>query len=219
MCVSRTKSIWAVVLTLVVSASLFSAGPVDLDGESAVSIYRDFDDGLYGRSLYRGVVFSVKLGSFDRYRSLPSAPAEGLTAYLVSAGRALGISRGEIEGITREGIVPGSAGRMTVPDIEKWIYAYEKDGLEISFALEKAPGDLLAEIRRTYPENEETALLVSSSYRDGFVVRVYRAENVYRPEHSELDYEDVLIAASFAGDRFQPLWGIHDGNALTVSGN
>jgi len=219
MYVSRTKSIGAVVLTLILTARLFSAGPVDLDGESAVSIYRDFDDGLYGRSLYRGVVFSVKLGSFGRYRSLPAEPAEGLTAYLVSSGRALAISRDEVDGITREGLVPGIAGGMTVPEIEKWIYAFEKDGLEISFALEKAPDDLFDEIMRTYPENEETARLVSSAYREGFVVRVFRAENVYRPEHSEVDYEDVLIAASFAGDRFQPLWGIHDGNGLAISGN
>jgi hypothetical protein len=184
------------------------------DGAPAVSIYRDYDDGLYGRSLYRGVVFSVKLESFSRYRSLPVPPGEGLTAYLVSRNRAEDLAAGRVRGVTSAEPVPGSLPERASEEAEKKLFVYNRDGLQIAFSLERVSQEILDEIGRTYPGNLPVSQSVSDSYRGGFVVRVHTAENVYRPEYSEIDYEDVLIAASFAGDRFQPLWGIHDGNAL-----
>jgi len=169
-----------------------------------VSIYRDFDDGLFGRSLYRGVLFSVKLESFSRYVSLPVKDINGLTAYLVSNDRAEYLEAGHGDGIT-------------LRDNKDRHYGYEKNGISISFSLEKAPEDLYEEIKRTYSNNTGNVIReVTESYRNGFVIRVLRAENVYRPQFSNLDYEDILISAALIGDSFQPLWGIHDGNDLTA---
>lgn len=201
-------------LALVATGSLGSIGPVDFDGDAAVSIYRDFDDGLYGRSLYRGVIFSAKLDSFSRYRTLAVGDTGGLTAYLVSSVRGRELASGLIDAVSIRGAAENApdVGLGRIP--EKWLYEYDNNGLRIVFSLESAPDDIFDEIRRTYAGDLSGIETVSESYRNGFLVRVHEAENIYRPQFSELDYEDVLISASFIGDRFQPLWGIHDGNAL-----
>lgn len=191
-------SLLSLLAALLITGTLWSVGPVDFDGDAAVSIYRDFDDGLYGRSLYRGVIFSAKLDSFGRYRTLAVGESMGLTAYLVSSFREGELASGRIDGVTQTGR----------------LYEYDRNGLRIVFSLESAPEGLFDEIRRTYGEGLSVIETVSESYRDGYVVRIHEAENIYRPQFSEIDYEDVLISASFIGDRFQPLWGIHDGNAM-----
>lgn len=208
------KSLLLFLLAFFVSGILWSTGPVDFDGDAAVSIYRDFDDGLYGRSMYRGVIFSAKLDSFDRYRTLPVGDSGSLTAYLVSSIRGGELASGRIDGLSIRGVAEmadiDDGGRIP----EKWLYEYDRNGLHIVFSLETAPADLYDEIHRTYTGDLPVIETVSESYRDGYVVRIHEAENIYRPQFSEIDYEDVLISAAFIGDRFQPLWGIHDGNAM-----
>ena len=219
-------------LSLVISpAALPAVGPLEFDGETAVSIYRDFDDGLFGRSIYRGVVFSVKLDSFQRYESLPLLDnpvyrSEGLSAYLVGAERAEQLAAGLGTGVTRYVPLPDVSrrGKFVQPvqivqptekgSPEDYLYRYDKGGIQLMFSLERASEALRDEIKRTYPENNDVAGQVLQSYEIGYVVRIHEAENVYRPEFLELDYEDILISASLIGDRFQPLWGIHDGNDI-----
>ena len=203
--------------SFLLAAAAEAAGPLNIGEDPAVTIYRDFDDGLFGRSVYRGVVFSVKLDAFDRYRSLDVRDLDGLTAYLVSAGRAGEMAAGTASGTAVAGPASPASARLPDGDPEKWIYVYERGGLRVAFALEKPPEDLFAEIARTYPSNPSVAEQVSEAYRNGYVVRVLTAENVYRPQFGRIDYEDVLISAALIGDDFQPLWGIHDGNALPAS--
>ncbi len=191
------RFVFAAVLLVLFGTAAFSDDPT-------VSIYRDFDDGLFGRSLYRGVVFSVKLESFNRYVSLPVKDVDGLTAYLVSMDRAEYLAAGLGDGIT-------------VQDKKNRLFSYEKNGISISFSLEKAPEDLYEEIERTYSKNAADVIReVTESYRNGYVVRILKAENVYRPQFSSIDYEDILISAALIGNYFQPLWGIHDGNDITA---
>jgi len=178
---------------------LGALGPLRIGDDEAVTIYRDYDDGLFGRSLYRGVVFSVKLDAFDRYRSLALRDIDGLTAYLVSPGRAAAFADAPELRVDRNGR-----------------FVYDRNGLRFVFSLERASPELFAEIERTYPDRPDVVETVSAAYRSGYVVRVHEAENVYRPESARIDYEDVLVAAALIGDRFQPLWGIHDGNALAA---
>ncbi len=208
----------AAALLVLLTAAAEAKGPLKIGDDPAVTIYRDFDDGLFGRSVYRGVVFSVKLGSFGRYGSLEVGDLDGLTAYLVSSGRAEEMALNRAFGTSR--FEPASAKLKNLPDEnpEKWIYEYESGGIRISFLLERAPEELYDEIVRTYPENPSVADEVSQSYRGGYVVRILTAENVYRPYYARIDYEDILISAALIGDDFQPLWGIHDGNALTTAG-
>ena len=205
--------IFTAILMVLFTGFVFPDDPV-------VSIYRDFDDGLFGRSLYRGVIFSVKIDSFKRYETLAvkdmDGPGnnDGLTAYLVSADRAGNFAAGQGDGVTRN--CPASE-----PTPESCLYSYKKNGISIVFSLEKAPSDLIDEIQRTYSgrfsRSESVIKEVTESYDNGFIIRIHQAENVYRPQFAALDYEDILISAALIGDSFQPLWGIHDGNDITAS--
>jgi hypothetical protein len=200
--------VFAAALTAVFCLPVFPEDP-------AVSIYRDYDDGLFGRSIYRGVIFSVKLQSFSRYTTLKTgAPDgqegdEGLTAYLVSQDRAGDFAAGRGRGIT-----------ILNPEERK--YLFQDGGIRIVFSLEPAPEDFYDEIRKTYsgrfPEADSVIREVTASYRNGFLLRIHKAENVYRPEIARLDYEDILVSAALVGDSFQPLWGIHDGIDLGAPG-
>lgn len=200
------------VLAVVISAPIGASGPLVMDGEPVVSIYRDFDDGLFGRSRYRGIVFSVRMESFARYRTLPLRDLDGLTAYLLSAGRAADLAAGKGNFTVKFLPADDKPASLDKSDPLNWLYAFDNAGTRVVFSLERAPDDLYEEIERTYPLNPEVAQEVSQSYRSGYVIRIHEAENVYRPETAKIDYEDVLISASLLGDKFQPLWGIHDGN-------
>jgi hypothetical protein len=208
------KILSIIVLTTMVCVSIWSIGPLDFDGDPAVSIYRDYDDGLFGRSIYRGVIFSAKLDSFGRYRTLPVGDPGGLTAYLVSSRRGNDIAAGNTKGLNLSGLAPRYNLPRPARDPEKWLYHYAMDGVEITFSLEAAPEDLYNEIRLTYFGKESLIKEVSELYRDGYILRIHEAENLYRPEIAQIDYEDILVAAALIGDIFQPLWGIHDGNGL-----
>ncbi|MCK5249334.1 MAG: hypothetical protein KAJ98_05175 [Spirochaetaceae bacterium] len=210
------KVVSVTVLLMAFCGPAFSTGPIVFDDEPAVSIYRDFDDGLFGRSLYRGVVFSVKLGSFDRYRTLPVRDIDGLTAYLVSSRRGEDLAAGRGPGISMNSRAPREDLPQPKHDPETWLYIYDRDGITVAFSLEEAPKDLFDEIRRTYTGRESVIEEVSESYRNGYIIRIHNAENVYRPEFARIDYEDVLVSAALIGDTFQPLWGIHDGNDITA---
>jgi hypothetical protein len=211
----QTRKIFSIIaLATLACGPIWSIGPLDFDGDPAVSIYRDYDDGLFGRSIYRGVIFSVKLDSFGRYRTLPVGHLDGLTAYLVSSRRGNDIAAGSSEGL----VLIGPAPRYNLPrptrDPEKWLYRYNRDGIKIVFSLEAAPEDLYNEIQSTYFGKESLIEEVSESYRDGYILRIHEAENLYRPQIAKIDYEDILVAAALIADIFQPLWGIHDGNGL-----
>lgn len=211
----RTQFVSALMIVFVLSAG--ATGPVFFDNDEAVSIYRDFDDGLFGRSLYRGVMFSVKLDSFARYRSLPVRDMDGLTGYLLSGDTAEALSESRVPGVIRQERVAG------IPVTEgdepgMWLYRFSRDGIDVVFSLERVPEDLLEEVDRTYPDNRPVAEQVKESYRSSWVIRIHVAENVYRPGVGLIDYEDVMVSAALLADDFQPLWGLHDGNAL-VSGN
>lgn len=208
------KSLLPFLMVLFAGGVLQATGPVDFDGDAAVSIYRDYDDGLYGRSLYRGVIFSAKLESFSRYRTAAVGDFGGLTAYLVSSLRAEELASGLTYGLSIRSPAGMSETNGSLRGPENLIYEYDRNGLRIVFTLESAPLELFDEIERTYPGNLPVMETVSQSYRDGYIIRIHEAENIYRPQFSELDYEDILISAAFIGDRFQPLWGIHDGNAM-----
>ena len=187
--------------------------------DAEVSIYRDYDDGLFGRSPYRGVIFSVKLDSFSRYNSFPvkdvngTGNNDGLTGYLLSGSRA-------------EDLEAGRGNGVIILDSEKKIFSFSRDGINIKFGLEKAPADLYEEISRTYNtllsdsrRAQQVIREVRKMYESGYLIRIYRAENVYRPQYTGIEYEDVLISAALIADSFQPLWGIHDGNDLTAPVN
>lgn len=205
----------AALLLAVPARRLPARGPLYLERDEAVTIYRDFDNGGFGRSEYRGVVFSIKLESFRRYRSLAPRGGSALTGLLLSPENTELLSGALPEGLTRARPVPaGETGveREQRSPREAWIYRLDKDGIQVEFSLERAPEEIFDEIRNTYRDDAATEALVAESYRQGYILRIWLAENVYRPEFAFVDYEDVLVSATLLADPFQPLWGIHDGN-------
>ncbi|OQY41015.1 MAG: hypothetical protein B6229_00195 [Spirochaetaceae bacterium 4572_7] len=83
--------------------------------------------------------------------------------------------------------------------------------LEFSFGLEKPGDDIIRLIDIIYGNDEENKKAVLDHYLESWVVRIYSGENVFSPDINTLDFSDVLITATIIGEKFQWLWGIHDG--------
>ena len=83
--------------------------------------------------------------------------------------------------------------------------------LEFSFGLEKPGDNIIRLIDRVYGADKEDKKAVLDHYLESWVVRIYSGENVTSPDVNILDFSDILITATIIGEKFQWLWGIHDG--------
>ncbi len=83
--------------------------------------------------------------------------------------------------------------------------------LEISFSLEKPGQDILNIISMIYKNDEKTKKIVTDHYLQSWIIRIHSAENVISPDLNTLDFDDILISATIIGEKFQWLWGVHDG--------
>jgi hypothetical protein len=179
-----------------------AAPPVFSQDEEMVTIYDDFDDGVFGRSEYRSVHRSVTLSAFSRFESLSVASpgweeTNHLTAVVLSAARADEIRRAEYDFITER---------------DEGVYNYNRDGLEFSFSLEKPDHEVLSVLEEYYKGSFSPWLeSVRQHYEDNYIIRIYSAENVFEPWNNLIQYNEALLMATILGDREQWLWGIHDG--------
>lgn len=182
---------------------------------SFVTIYKNHDNGLFGRSVNRDITLSLHQTVFRRRDTLQVEPdRDYLTAVVLSSevkerlDRSLGS-----KGIHRAGFIK----------IYKKgdIYTLEDDNimLKLSFSLEKAAEEQIQMIVQHYKDKAPWGDIVSRHYRENYVIRIHEAENVIRPEAREITYDEAVLAATIIGDRDQWLWGIHDGsNYLVESG-
>lgn len=83
--------------------------------------------------------------------------------------------------------------------------------LKFSFSLEKPSTPIFSIINEVYKDDEHNRKLVTDHYLESWVVRIHAAENVMDPDINTLDYYDILITATVIGEKFQWLWGVHDG--------
>ncbi len=90
-------------------------------------------------------------------------------------------------------------------------FSWNEYGFEIVFALEKAGEGIMKLVERTYSRDAYLLGELRRSYSDNFVVRIYRAENLFEDGNGKIDFTEALLAATVIGDTFQPLLGIHDG--------
>lgn len=193
----RSKSLASLLLLLTLGGTLLYGR------EGWVSIYDDPSDGAFGRSRERSVIRSVRLDRFVLYRSLDvkrelsEGEYEGfLTPLVFSQEKRERLAQGDIAGTS-----PVGEGR----------HRYRKDGIDIVFSLEKPGDDLLDEIDDYYADWPAWRDPVRNRYRENWVIRIHRAENVFEPWIDRITYNEALLAASLIADGEQWLWGVRDG--------
>ena len=183
------------ILTALISVPLFP-------DEEMVTIYDDFDNGAFGRSEYRSVFRSVKLSAFIRSDTEPVAsPGWDETSHLTAV-----VLSSEREEELRRGLYP------FVQSMGDGVYRYNRGGLDFSFSLEKPDTEVLSILEDYYRDSYSQWLeSVTIHYMDNYIIRIYRAENVFDPWNDVIGYNEALLMATVLGDKDQWLWGIHDG--------
>ena len=169
-----------------------------------VSIYDDISDSVYGRSASRSIVRGVRLDRFGLYRTLAvekdllddSGEGGFLTPLVFSDAKKNRLDAGEFGVVTSTG---------------DGLFRLSSNGTDISFSLEKPGEDLYREIEDYYMDWPDWLEPVKEHYRDNWVIRIHRAENVFEPWIDRITYNEALLAASLIADREQWLWGVHDG--------
>ena len=172
--------------------------------DSFVSIYDDISDSVYGRSVSRSIVRGVRLDRFGLYRTLPvekdilddSGEGGFLTPLVFSDAKRKRLEAGLYGGVTSAG---------------GGLYRLSLNGTDISFSLEKPGEALYREIEEYYKDWPDWLEPVKEHYRDNWIIRIHRAENVFEPWIDRITYNEALLSASLIADREQWLWGVHDG--------
>ncbi len=184
-----------------------------------VSIYADHDNGLFGRSLYRTLVLTVRDPLYKRTDTYYVSKEIGsyLTAVLLSAdtvtvlqetlqsGQSVFLGEYEIE-IDRS---------VQSPMTESPVYRFRNNAqqLDMSFSVERAPEELIKLIQQFYADDPKNRQLVEDAYRSGYIIRIFAAENFIDPWNHDISMNEALVMATYIGDLEQPFWGIADGNA------
>lgn len=190
-----------VLVPFVLSVFLFAEDPL-------VSIYDEFDDGLFGKSIHRGVIVSVKKSAFTRSEtySIKDDDESGyLTAVIMSDENAKKLMDGYFR--LDERIESGIT-----------IYRFNRDGLTFEFSIEKASEKLLRMVSEYYTNDETWHDPLIEYYRDNYVIRVHSTENIFDSWSDEITYNEALVVATLIGDSNQWLWGIHDGSDILNNG-
>lgn len=188
---------------LTLTSALFA-----VDQEPVVSIYDEFDDGLYGKSIHRGVIVSVKKASFARAETLDiknDDEAGYLTAVVMSRD-------------TGDKLLAGEYGLPSKKHMGINVFTYSKDGLNISFSIEKAGEKMVKMVSDFYSNDQTWHDPLVEHYKDNYVLRIHRAENVFDSWSDEITYNEAMVAATLLGDTDQWLWGIHDGEDILNKG-
>jgi hypothetical protein len=180
---------------------------INLYSEPFVNIYKTHDNGLYGRSINRDVILSVKDTVFKRYSSVDVKPEHNFITSVVLDSLVVKELENRLE--NRDFIQIGFVRITKIGNI----YHLEDDNifLDIKFSLEKPDKELIAMVEGFYGPLSKYSKIVGDRYRENYVIRIHRAVNLIDPEVPEITYDEALIMATILGDRDQWLWGIHDG--------
>lgn len=175
--------------------------------DSYVEIYQTHDNGIYGRSEERDILLSVKKSVFKRFSSLDINPEiDTLTAVVIDSNV---IEKLESIFTNSDSIQIGYV-QITKKDN---IYRLLDDNifLDLEFSIHK-PNDLIIKaIEDHYPETSKYREIVTNHYKENYVIKIHRAENILNPEAQEITYDEALVMATILGDKDQWLWGIHNG--------
>jgi hypothetical protein len=180
----------------------------DQTSETVVSIYDEFDDGLFGKSRHRGVIVSVKKGAFARAESF-DVKEDGEQGYLTAV---------VMDKETVEKLESGYYGLPFSDSMGYKIYHYDYEGLDFSFSVEPANKSILQMVSDFYSNDPVWHDPLVKHYEENYVIRVHRTENVFDSWSEDITYNEAMIAATLVGDKDQWLWGIHNGADILNSG-
>lgn len=179
--------------------------PITIYSEDAVvSVYDEFDEGLFGKSIHRGVIVSVKKAAFTRAETVEvnNEDEQGfLTAVIISRSNVEKLMSGAFD--LRERIVEGQI-----------VFSYDNEGLHFEFSVEKANKKILDIVSEYYRDDEIWHDPLVEYYRENYVIRIHSAENIFDSWNDEITYNEAMVAATLIGDSDQWLWGIHDGSDI-----
>ena len=195
------KKILLFYILLFISLVLYAEDPI-------VSIYDEFDDGLFGKSTHRGVIVSVKKAAFQRAETL-EVDNDGepgfLTAVVMLSETAEKLENGYYE--------------LESQDISaETVYRFMNDGLDFSFSVEKANDKIISMVDAYYLGDEIWHDELLDYYRSNYVIRIYSAENIFESWTEEITYNEAMVSATLIGDEDQWLWGIHNGSDILNKG-
>lgn len=176
--------------------------------EPFVEIYKTHDNGLYGRSINRDIVLSLKKSVFKRHKTIDvDKEYNFLTAVVLDKATVNKLEEMFLNSSTVQ------LGFVKISKLNN-VYTIEDDNLflSLSFSVEEPGEEILYVINKYYPESSIYREIVTNHYKDNYVIRIHSAENLINPEAEEITYDEALIMATIIGDESQWLWGIHDGN-------
>lgn len=169
--------------------------------DRVVSIYNEFDEGLYGKSIHRGIIVSVKKDAFARAETfkIKNDDESGfLTAVVISRENA-------------ERLLDGYYNLSMRNEMGRSIFRYQKEGLDFEFSVEKAEEKLLEIVSEYYKNDTVWHDPLIDYYKENYIIRIHSAENVFDSWSDDISYSEALVVATLIGDSSQWLWGIHDG--------
>lgn len=184
-----------------------------------VSIYADHDNGLYGRSLYRTLVLTVRDPLYKRTDTYYVSKEIGsyLTAVLLSADTVTvlkeAMQSGQTAFLGEYEIEIDRSVESPVPESPVYRFRNNAQQLDMSFSVERPTDEMINLIRQFYADDPKNRELVEDAYKNGYVIRIFAAENFIDPWNHDISMNEALVMATYIGDLEQPFWGIADGNA------
>jgi len=100
----------------------------------------------------------------------------------------------------------------------KILYSLSKDGLNISFSIERANDNLINMVSGFYRNDELWHDELVDYYKENYVIRIHKTENIFESWTDEITYNEAMVAATLIGDQDQWLWGIHNGSDILNKG-
>ncbi|MCL2520344.1 MAG: hypothetical protein FWE37_05010 [Spirochaetaceae bacterium] len=208
----------AIILALLLAATTTTLQAIIPPGGDIVSIWDDLDNGLWGRSINRSIRRTVYERQFRLSSTFYVSNDIGyfLTAVTINVAvvnrleqamrdnRSLMIGEFELS-------IDEAVSTLTTP---VYRLVSRRTGLDTSFAFVKPPATMLRMIEAFYQNDPFNREIVVDYYRNNYVIAIYAAENIFESWHQQITLPDAMIMATLLGDRFQKMWGVHDGNAL-----
>lgn len=180
---------------------------VSLNSVDIVNIWEDNSSSDLGVSSERVWIKSYFLKNFEYYSTLPTETKDGeLTVVTIS--RDIYFKLDELLKFEDKYVTDD----YTISR-EGEVYRLQDNtySLDISFSLEKPGNQIFYIINKVYKDDDKTRRVVTDHYLNTWVIRIHAGENVVDPDINTLDFNDVLISATILGEKFQWLWGVHDG--------
>lgn len=189
---------------LLLSLLFFS---INIFADQIVNIWADNSPVTLGVSKERVWLKSYFLSNFEYYSTINTESRVGVPT-IVTVSRELYFLLDELLK-HKESFSKGTSTISKLGDI--YTFVDSSIQLEISFSLEKPGKEVLNIIAMTYKDDPKTKKIVTDHYLESWIIRIHSAENAIEPDLNSLDFDDILISATIIGEKFQWLWGVHDG--------